>query len=477
MVFCPECGTKNEDDALFCENCGFKLDPITEEVSETIEEVTEDVMVEASEEVAETTEEVVEVAEEITAPVEEVIEEPVMTTKDPDEEPKDNSIKKILMFGGLGIVAVVALVFVASLLFGSKDPTYMLVGGILDNMTNDDVTATTEITFLDVPRDFDFLTDAKIKFEYGQKDLRIGAKVDVTYEKDSLFEAAIVADDDNMFIDFMENYDDVLFMEIDDFEEAMEAIVQGQKYLANFKVKGVDWKAYAELFTEEMDGSIEKDGSDVVLTMDLKDILSALEEVLEMAEDDDDLRDGLRLALIDLFETMIEDDFELDGADSDEWEEALDFLEDEDDWEDAYDDFFDSSSMMFGGLGYYMYELEAIDDMEIRYSFSGSKLTGVEFIIDDGGFEVEIITSLKGKYSGESYDDKDAEDIEDMDYDDVMEIYEEVAEEVAEKISDNDDLMDAIEDSPVYEDYEDYYGGDVEDFIEEMIFDILYDLY
>ena len=24
-MFCPECGSKNEDDALFCENCGTSL--------------------------------------------------------------------------------------------------------------------------------------------------------------------------------------------------------------------------------------------------------------------------------------------------------------------------------------------------------------------------------------------------------------------------------------------------------------------
>ena len=24
-MFCPECGSKNKDDALFCENCGTSL--------------------------------------------------------------------------------------------------------------------------------------------------------------------------------------------------------------------------------------------------------------------------------------------------------------------------------------------------------------------------------------------------------------------------------------------------------------------
>ena len=25
-MFCPNCGTKNDDDALFCANCGTKLE-------------------------------------------------------------------------------------------------------------------------------------------------------------------------------------------------------------------------------------------------------------------------------------------------------------------------------------------------------------------------------------------------------------------------------------------------------------------
>lgn len=28
MVFCPECGTKNPENAQFCENCGAKLEQV-----------------------------------------------------------------------------------------------------------------------------------------------------------------------------------------------------------------------------------------------------------------------------------------------------------------------------------------------------------------------------------------------------------------------------------------------------------------
>ena len=45
-MFCPNCGTKNEDDALFCGNCGTRLvidapqeTPVQESVEEEPEEI------------------------------------------------------------------------------------------------------------------------------------------------------------------------------------------------------------------------------------------------------------------------------------------------------------------------------------------------------------------------------------------------------------------------------------------------------
>ena len=35
-MFCPECGTKNEDAAMFCENCGAKLAEQNQEVTENV---------------------------------------------------------------------------------------------------------------------------------------------------------------------------------------------------------------------------------------------------------------------------------------------------------------------------------------------------------------------------------------------------------------------------------------------------------
>jgi len=123
MKNCPNCGLENDDNELFCTECGQKLEEAIEETPEVIEETPIEETTEVAEEIpAENTAEViennetVEIAEEI---AEEIVEETAEIVV-PAKEPVKTSVKVTIAAIVVALVAAVALYMFVPLGFLSK---------------------------------------------------------------------------------------------------------------------------------------------------------------------------------------------------------------------------------------------------------------------------------------------------------------------------------------------------------------------
>ena len=175
--------------------------------------------------------------------------------------------------------------------------------------------------------EFEFLNDVKIEVAGSMRKEDLAAVASIKYGKKDLAEAGIAYQEGNVFIDLMDLYDEVMYADTGYAENSIKELVAMKEYLQDLDIKGVNWKTYGKIFTDEMGRNINKDGSDVLLTMDIKDLSSAFEKMLDEAEDDKDLKEGLQKSLEKMLKAMIKDDFEIDGADKKDFEDALDEMD------------------------------------------------------------------------------------------------------------------------------------------------------
>lgn len=425
MVFCTECGTKHDNEAVFCENCGAKL------------------------------------------------EKPVIHRQEPKNKAKSQKVgkparMKFLKLIGLVIILAVVVAFGRNWYLGLNDPGMKIMHGTVKTLQTKNPEMTLNISFERTSDEFEFLENVSIQLAAGIDKEDLSAKALVKYNKDDLAEGAISYQSANMFIDLMDLYDELMYMDASEAESMISSLISLKNYLQDLDIKGVNWKTYGKIFTEEMGRSIEKDGSDVILTLNTRDLYYAFEAMLDEAEDDKDLKEGLQKALIDMFEEMIKDDFEMDGMSTRDWEEGLDFVENN--WDQAYEE------LMYGLREFVEYDLDDLDysplaDQEIRFSFSFNKLSAIETYIDLDDMQMRVAMDLKDGFNAKSYKVRKAENIEDYDPRDVEYMMEDVMKNLLENIKDNKDLVEDIENTSLFTMYASWYGiKDFDEFV-EIIFE------
>jgi len=504
MKTCRECFKKNADEADVCVDCGAVLFDIDNDGAEnkdqtneefTNEEVTTDVIVNEADEAnkAVQTDEADETNETDqtdktdqvdsqssiepegrTEEVDSVVNE--NETVDPlseDNQPIKKSMNRILVI--IGIVAIALLVFILiSQVVARANPVYRTYKGIekLYDANTMNVAFSIETDVDEIIDDITKEILMQIIVNYNKKDTEIAVAFTTAYQKDEIMDILMLIREDEMFIDIPQVFDkdEYLYYQLDDYmEEYMNTdnLDELKKYQEMIDYSKLDMKLYTEAVYDAIEKSVDSDFSSVTYEIDVTMLLDIVEAVLDVAEDDEDLMVWVQETGIEVLNAMIDDDFEFYDAGEDEWEEALDYIDDsdfEDNWDDGMKLLSDGFSDWRDELEWEVYNEDSPFEMQIICNFdlfNNIDSIVVEFQTDNNlGFTVTADYGVKYKLP-HKYNSDDGQDIEKLDEDDYENIGEDIGDYLKDYIDDHDDFDDQLT-----EWMEDAFGEDGGDMID-----------
>ena len=197
-----------------------------------------------------------------------------------------------------------------------------------------------------------------------------------------------------------------------------------------------------------------------------------MDEILEEAEDNEDVAKWLQKNMSKVLEAMIKDDLdlELEGSDLDE---LLELVED-DDFIDNYMDEMEELNESFSDEKSYM--LEDLRQLELTFDIDYTLLNRIKRIdltVEESGDSIALLMSFnENNKPKKEYNLKNGDDIMDLDEEDYYEIIMDTYDVLIDNISDNEELEDYLNDVAEDEGYEDY-----EELMDDIIYDMTYYMY
>ncbi|WP_105615339.1 zinc ribbon domain-containing protein [Vallitalea okinawensis] len=472
MKKCTKCNEANVEEAIFCNNCGARLeldknekgtnDTLSSEKQKT-EEISDDMQ---SGDDKETTEnnginenKVSNKINEIMNNLKEVLE-------------KLNFSKWYIIPSGL--VAIIIIGFLISHLVISSNPVYRTLYGLNKFVSQNkyDLTMSLE-TNLD--NSLDELTkeiDNKFKISIDKRKGTMAGAYETQYNNEKIIDFVLLAQEGVLYFDVPEvlEDDEYLYYELEDIasEESFDSI---GKYIDMIDIKGLDTRIYADAIYEATESDLDKKFNEVTFELESDTIIDMMEEILETAEDDEKLASWIQKNGKKVFNEMIEDDFEWGYMDDDVWEEMLDIIDDK----DFEDDFADGLEEMVDA---FKQDKEYYEDEEFELTvtvtfdiFNRIKTVVIEPEAYDESFTLTIENG-KGYRPVRKYSTRDGEDIEKMDIEDQYELVEDIVDYLDDYVKENDDLEDFFEDLA-----EDNYFIDQEELIKAMIEELMQEIF
>jgi hypothetical protein len=427
MIICPNCKKRNQDNYLFCDNCGTKL---SEKQINTSDESTRG----------------------------DIPQFTSSATGNAQTSRRPFGIGKII---AVAVAAVLVIVLFVNFVFGAN-LVYKLLHGLEKLSKMDKYTLDTKIS-LSVDSD-DPVFDILNKFTYkttikaDAKKMVSEAAINLLFKDKSVTKAVIGVNSEDLYLKFPDLYKKPFYYNL------------GRKYAGmqnDFKIirecfEGInlkfDKKKYAEIISDALGNDMRKKSGKIIITLDNKNIPRLLEDVLEEAADDEKLMESIRTNAIKFFRNMLK---EIDSFKSftyieeDELEEILENLEDKDEFEDMYEE----------GIEYLLEEIEYYNDydywddmpeVELSFgmgAFNKIKSIGINFEYEDPysdeSIEMDIETKIKGGAGFTKLNKKNAVDLEDLASDSKLlkGIAEDVIGNLIKLIEKNKDLVNEIEDT------------------------------
>lgn len=428
MKFCTECGTKNDDDAVFCMECAHGFQEVKE------------------------------------------LKKSMKVSK-PVNHPKI----AIILAGCLSILMIAF--FVGRGLYLNANPVLKVLYGVHEMASDNKLVGQAGVNLkltdrsaeADLVEDFGFLIDFKLKED------DFNTKYTLLLEENSVFETVLAVKDNIVYIDLLDYYEEVFFYENTDFDEQVKAAKEVLTYLEYMKLKGVASGRYIEVIEKELKRNISSKGGNVVVDLEGKDMIELLIELFDEAKDDDDLKVALHKDFVAMLTAMQKDDFEYiydDGGYSEQefsdeiFEFVLDNIESYDDFEEFYEK---GLEKMISNL---QYEAQYINDdfsVEMIFDFNMfSKIKSVELTLERDGDKIISTVNFGKKYNFKKYSASKSVDIEELiDDEEVVDIIEDIGDNFIDQFTENEENVDFIEDSDIFEMYEYEFGSsDCEEFLE-----------
>lgn len=442
---CPKCAAENEDSALFCFNCGFKMELQVEPPVNNVEPPVNNV-----------------------EPPVYKVEPPVK--KGPSTLKFKPSKKLIMGVGGaLILVMVVASVFIKS------NPAMRLGYGFGKLMSKNQISVTLSAK-TDIDKDVDELFEM-INFE---SRLHINANknevfmtVAASHKKNDLIVGSVFLDEKAMFFDMPEVFGKNEFYYFDYYDYLdLDEEIDFNKY-----VKMIDWhrfpkKAFLKVMGETINDNADNGFSSTVIELRGKDLVNMMDGILEAAEDDEDVAIWLQKNMSKVLKAMIKDDVDFDMAYMD-LEDLLDVVED-DDFVDGYADLVEEMNDSFSDEKSYM--LESMRDftvtLDVKYSLL-NRIKNVDMTMDVDSEAMTVMMSFTDNNKPKTnYTTKNGNDILDLDQDEIYDLVWDSYDVLLDNISDEEELEDYLNDLSEDNGYEDY-----EDWLYYIIDDMTYYMY
>ena len=272
----------------------------------------------------------------------------------------------------------------------------------------------------------DLLEESSIEMKtyFNRKKLETNFEMALIVDKDEVVEANIGFEDETMFLEFPEVYDECFYQKVD--SDQVDIIRDCINIYECFEGEIFDIFSkgdYKDVIVEMIDENLDKK----VLILDIKDIIDLVGELLEIAEDDDkiakDIYKSMEKIVKDLEDCKIKND-EIESFVDD----FIDYFEDTDE-DDFIDDFEDGIEMISNEFEK-MPNLGVLGNYEVKVEFNFGMFNTIDKM--DITFEVlgiDIIIGIEcGKGASKPNYDKDLE-IEDSE-DELMEVLDEIEEDI-----------------------------------------------
>ena len=453
MKICPNCNSDNSDEAMFCTKCGnrFEVQSLNTNTDSTQNYSAP----------IDTMPSVNQVVQPITQP------HPSFPT--PVEQPPKKK-SKVLVYV-LGLVAVIAVVFLAINLISNANPADKLIKGLakLSKMDKATTTTTVDIVYDGEDEEIELINDITIKLETAadMNDLLAQITLDLLYDNKTVVQVAAGVNNEDLYIDLKDLHKEPFYQE-------MEGLVpEYSDYINDYKIikKALnevslkfDNKKYIKIIKNVLDDDIKGSGNKVTVTLNSKTISKLTQKLLEEAEDDTKLMESIRKNAIDFINRVIKEEKKFKVIDVDDFEDALEMFDDEDDFEDYYKDIIADA---LDGMDYMDFDIDDIPEMELTFTFgSGNAIKSIAYagVIEEGDdtIEINVKTDIKSGASFTKINKKGAIEIEELlnggDFEDVV---EEVTENLIKAVKKNKNLTKKIEELT---------DEDIEDAIEMMMY-------
>ncbi len=453
MKICPNCNSDNSDEAMFCTKCGnrFEVQSLNTNTDSTQNySAPIDTMPSVNQVVQPAT-------------------QPSASFPTPVEQPPKKKSKALVYV--LGLVAVIAVVFLAINLISNANPADKLIKGLakLSKMDKATTTTTVDIVYDGEDEEIELINDITIKLETAadMNDLLAQITLDLLYDNKTVVQVAAGVNNEDLYIDLKDLHKEPFYQE-------MEGLVpEYSDYINDYKIikKALnevslkfDNKKYIKIIKNVLDDDIKGSGNKVTVTLNSKTISKLTQKLLEEAEDDTKLMESIRKNAIDFINRVIKEEKKFKVIDVDDFEDALEMFDDEDDFEDYYKDIIADA---LDGMDYMDFDIDDIPEMELTFTFgSGNAIKSIAYagVIEEGDdtIEINVKTDIKSGASFTKINKKGAIEIEELlnggDFEDVV---EEVTENLIKAVKKNKNLTKKIEELT---------DEDIEDAIEMMMY-------
>jgi hypothetical protein len=460
MKICPNCSSENRDEAKFCTKCGTRFEEQLQNANiNTAQDNSTPINTIQSENQAA-----------------QPVAQPGVSYNTPESSPKKKS--KVLIYV-IGLVAVLAVAFLAKTFLFAASPAEKLVRGLakLGKMEKSTITTTINVEYDGDNEEIELLNEISIKLESATdiNELLAQLSLDLIYGNKPVIQVAAGVNNEELYVDLKDLYKEKFYQEIEGFTPGYQDFINDYKIIKkafdgiNLKF---DDKKYIKIVKDVLDDDIKGSGNKVTVTLNSKTINKLVKEILEEAEEDKKLMETIRKNGIDLFKKIIKEEKKLELVDVDDLEEALEIFEDKDEFEEYYQD---ALSGLTSSMDYMDIDIDDLPEMEITFRFGGgNSIKGIDYIgvMEDGSETFRIITKTEIK-SGASFtkiNKKNAIEIEELmsGQEDLEGIVEEITENLTKAVKKNKDITKKIEELT---------GEDVEDAIEMMMYGVFSSVY
>lgn len=432
MKICKSCGQVNEEDSMFCVNCGT--------------DITGDQIVE----------------------------------KEKNKEFKLNFFKskKGIIISAVALLIVLATCLLSGI-FISKEKKVILGTYSLFNNDKNEGTVTVSIdgkTGIDEVDSIIKKSAIELKFNSDVKKRLFALETSVNLGSSSLIDANVATTDEALFLEVPELYDEYFYVEFEDeYLDVIEEYYQLLDYFEKVDLSELSSSKYISVLSDKLSDVTDKQDGQVVLSLSVSKMLDILSEVCSVAKDDEKLAKSLYKSIEDVLKEIEKDDFTPDDYNIAEAIESLkEFVDevDEDDFIDGLSEILDTFEDELNDARDEIKEYGEDINFDVAYDFGMfNKVNSVTVTFDleeITGEDVKIVINSdfnKGAKKA-SYSTEKGVDIMNLDYDEQEEITTEISNNFIREVAKNKEIEKIIENSGILE-YSGY--NSVEEMIENML--------